>query len=122
MAREVDLMPAPDPVLLFSYGTLQLDTVQQGSFGRLLKGSPDAMPGFRQEMIEITDPNVIKTSGAAFHPIVVLSDDPADTVSGTVFEITAEELAMADRYEVADYKRIEVLLRSGKRAWVYIKA
>jgi hypothetical protein len=43
-------------------------------------------------------------------------------VSGTVFKITAEELAAADAYEVSDYKRIETILASGTRAWVYIKA
>jgi hypothetical protein len=39
-----------------------------------------------------------------------------------VFEITAAELAAADRYEVADYKRVEVVLCSGLKAWVYVKA
>lgn len=39
-----------------------------------------------------------------------------------MFEITAAELAAADRYEVADYKRVEVTLSSGLKAWVYIKA
>jgi len=39
-----------------------------------------------------------------------------------VFEITEDELASADRYEVADYKRIAVRLKSGTDAWVYVKA
>jgi hypothetical protein len=39
-----------------------------------------------------------------------------------VFRITPEELAAADRYEVSDYKRIEVTLKSGLVAWVYVKA
>ena len=77
---------------LFSYGTLQQDEVQMASFGRLLKGAADA-PG-----------------GADDH------------VPGMVFEITAEELAAADRYEVADYKRVAAKLASGLTAWVYVKA
>jgi hypothetical protein len=36
-----------------------------------------------------------------------------------VFEITAEELAAADRYEVAEYTRVLVTLKSGVEAWVY---
>jgi gamma-glutamylcyclotransferase (GGCT)/AIG2-like uncharacterized protein YtfP len=44
------------------------------------------------------------------------------TVWCTVFEITAEELAAADRYEVADYKRVAAPLASGVTAWVYVKA
>ena len=38
-----------------------------------------------------------------------------------VFEITEAELAGADAYEVSDYKRILVRLKSGVEAWVYVK-
>lgn len=107
---------------LFSYGTLQLESVQLASFGHRLTGQADAMPGFRKEMVEITDPDVLAKSGERFHPIVVPSANPADTVTGTVFLITEEELVAADEYEVSDYKRIEVVLASGKKAWVYVKA
>lgn len=109
-------------ILLFSYGTLQQENVQLSSFGRRLDGHDDAMPGFAQTMLEITDAEVIRTSGKRFHPVVAPSDDPADSVPGKVFAITGEELAAADRYEVADYKRISVRLASGKEAWVYVKA
>jgi hypothetical protein len=60
-------------------------------------------------------------SGERFHPIV-LPGDAADQVEGTAFEITPAELAAADRYEVADYKRIAVTLLSGRNAWIYVKA
>lgn len=113
---------AEDAVLLFSYGTLQQDNVQLASFGRLLTGRADAMPGYRCDMLEITDPEVILTSGKRFHPVVSESGDPADEVAGTLFEITPEELAAANSYEVADYRRVMVRLRSGADAWVYVKA
>ncbi len=106
---------------LFSYGTLQQDEVQQASFGRLLKGAADALVGWRQEMVEITDAQVLAKSGKRFHPIVV-PGGAQDRVSGMVFEITAEELAAADRYEVAEYKRVAANLASGLTAWVYVKA
>jgi gamma-glutamylcyclotransferase (GGCT)/AIG2-like uncharacterized protein YtfP len=109
-------------VLLFSYGTLQQDEVQLSSFGRLLEGQEDAMVGYRQSLIEITDPDVIRTSGRRFHPIVEVSDKPDDEVKGRVFRITDSELAAADAYEVSDYKRIQVRLRSGSTAWVYVRA
>ncbi len=112
----------PDMPHLFSYGTLQLPRVQMDTFGRPLKGEADTLIGFRLERVEITDPAVLKSSGEAFHPIVVPSDDTSDTVSGTVFEITEQELARADHYEVEDYKRVEVALVSGRRAWLYVKA
>jgi hypothetical protein len=109
-------------ILLFSYGTLQQENVQLSSFGRRLDGAPDAMPGWRRGEIEITDPEVLRTSGRRFHPIVEPSADPADEVAGMVFRITEAELAAADAYEVSDYKRIQVRLRSGLEAWVYVRA
>lgn len=107
---------------LFSYGTLQLANVQLVSFGRLLHGSKDAMPGYTRMMIEITDPDVIAHSGTHLHPIVVHSDKQSDEVEGMVFKISAAELAAADAYEVSDYKRAKVRLKSGIEAWVYIQA
>ncbi|WP_063581149.1 gamma-glutamylcyclotransferase family protein [Achromobacter ruhlandii] len=109
-------------VLLFSYGTLQDKAVQRANFGRELNGRADAMLGYVQRWVEITDPEVIKTGGLARHPIVSASDDPRDEVAGMVFEITGQELEAADRYEVSDYKRVSVRLKSGAQAWVYVKA
>lgn len=110
------------PVLLFSYGTLQDRNVQLAHFGRQLQGRPDSMPGYRQTLIAISDPQVIATSGKTHHPIVEPSADAADEVAGSVFEITAQELAAADKYEVSDYKRVSVKLKSGLQAWVYVRA
>lgn len=39
-----------------------------------------------------------------------------------VFGISATELAATDKYEVDDYRRIAVPLRSGATAWVYVFA
>lgn len=111
-----------DPIRLFSYGTLQQAGVQLETFGRLLQGRPDALPGYARTLVRITDPAVLAASGEEFHPIVAPSGDPADAVEGAVFEITAEELAAADTYEVSDYKRVAVRLRSGLEAFVYVAA
>ncbi|MFT4090593.1 MAG: gamma-glutamylcyclotransferase family protein [Asticcacaulis sp.] len=105
---------------LFSYGTLQLEPVQLATFARLLGGEEDALSGWRMDMLEITDPEVLKTSGERFHPVAVKTGNAADKVAGKVFRITPEELAHADAYEVSDYKRIEVALTSGTTAWVYV--
>ncbi len=107
--------------LLFSYGTLQQEGVQLAQFGRRLEGHMDALLGWRQEMVEITDPDVLAKSGKAYHPIVIPGRKD-DSVPGMVFEITAQELAAADRYEVDDYRRITAPLQSGVTAWVYVKA
>ena len=109
-------------VWLFSYGTLQQEDVQLATFGRLLEGRADALPGYATVPLEITDPDVIATSGKKFHTMARPSGNPADEVSGAVFRITPAELAAADTYEVSDYKRISVRLKSGLEAFVYVGA
>lgn len=105
-------------ICLFSYGTLREDNVQQALFGRLLRGEPDAMTGWRCRMIEISDPDVIAKSGSRWHPMVERTGNSDDAVEGMVFRITAAELASADAYEV-DYIRREIALRSGTIAFIY---
>lgn len=108
--------------LLFSYGTLQQENVQLSTFGRLLHGHEDQLVGFEQSLMRIEDPQVIATSGRTHHPIVRFNGRHDSLVSGTVFEITDAELAAADRYEVASYRRVAAMLASGKQAWVYVDA
>jgi gamma-glutamylcyclotransferase (GGCT)/AIG2-like uncharacterized protein YtfP len=108
--------------LLFSYGTLQQDNVQLATFGRLLRGHPDALVGFESSAIRIEDPQTVALSGKSDHVIVRFTGRSESRVAGTVFEITDEELASADRYEVAAYKRVAATLASGRQAWVYVDA
>lgn len=109
-------------VWLFSYGTLQQDEVQLATFGRRLEGRRDALPGYATSLFEIRDAEVVKTSGKTHHFMARPSGNPSDEVPGIVFRITAEELAAADTYEVSDYRRIAVQLKSGLEAWVYVGA
>jgi gamma-glutamylcyclotransferase (GGCT)/AIG2-like uncharacterized protein YtfP len=105
---------------LFSYGTLRYEEVQLSTFGRKLQGTADTLLGYRLSKIAIKDPKVVATSGDAEHPILIYTGNNADEVSGMVFDITAKELQSADEYEVSDYKRVSIELRSGMRAWVYV--
>ncbi len=105
---------------LFSYGTLQLPTVQQATYGRLLEGEPDALAGFALRPLAISDPGVIAISGLSEHRIACRTGNPSDRIAGTVFRLTAAELAATDAYEVDVYARIEVALVSGLRAFVYV--
>jgi gamma-glutamylcyclotransferase (GGCT)/AIG2-like uncharacterized protein YtfP len=108
--------------LLFSYGTLQQENVQLSTFGRLLRGQTDELVGFEQSLVLIDDAQVVATSGKTHHPIVKFNGRHDSRVSGTVFEITDDELARADKYEVAAYKRVAADLASGRKAWVYVDA
>ncbi len=105
--------------LLFSYGTLQQPDVQLSTFGRLLHGNADELIGFEQGLFEIADPEFVATSGKAFHAIVKYNGRNDSRVRGTVLEVSDSELASADEYEPAGYKRVATTLASGKVAWVY---
>jgi hypothetical protein len=107
---------------LFSYGTLRQANVQLATFGRLLEGRPDVLPGFTLSPMTITDPHVVATSGASVHTIARPSGDPADRIPGVAFTLTAAEIEAADRYESGPIERIRVRLDSGAEAFVYVAA
>jgi gamma-glutamylcyclotransferase (GGCT)/AIG2-like uncharacterized protein YtfP len=108
--------------LLFSYGTLRQPEVQRATLGREIAGRPDAMVGYDLDYVTMTDAHVIATSGSDRHPILRTTDRPGAEVEGTVFAISEADLAAADEYEVDDYRRVAVPLRSGGQAWVYVFA
>ena len=107
--------------LLFSYGTLQLESVQVSTFGRLLEGQKDELPGYEQALVRIEDPKVVAATGRKHHANVMFNGRDDSHVSGTVFEITDAELGAADKYEqLASYIRVAATLASGKRVWLYV--
>jgi gamma-glutamylcyclotransferase (GGCT)/AIG2-like uncharacterized protein YtfP len=108
--------------LLFSYGTLRQPEVQRATFGREIDGRPDAIVGYDLDYVTITDPHVIAASGSDRHPILKPTNRPGAAVEGMVFTISEADLAAADEYEVDDYRRVAVPLRSGGQAWVYVFA
>ena len=108
--------------LLFSYGTLQLEPIQLAIIGRTLNGQPDVLPGFEETFIEIDSDSVQSLTGKSRHVIAKFTGRPSDTIPGTVFALTADEIEKADEYETAEYLRVRVLLQSGTRAWVYVDA
>lgn len=107
--------------LLFSYGTLQERGVQLSTFGRLLKGERDELPGFEPSLVPIEDANAAAAAGRTHHANVTFNGRNDSRVAGTVFEITDAELAAADEYErSAAYVRIAATAASGKQVWVYV--
>jgi gamma-glutamylcyclotransferase (GGCT)/AIG2-like uncharacterized protein YtfP len=109
--------------LLFSYGTLQLEKVQMATFGRLLEGQRDELPGFGRSSVKIEDPKQAAAIGLTHYATVTFNGREDSFVSGVVFEISDAELAAADQYEhSAGYHKNAVHLASGKEAWVYSHA
>ncbi len=120
-----DRMPVStrtEGVLLFSYGTLQNRNVQIALFGRELSGREDALPGYTRRILNIMAPEVAALTRESHLVTVEPSTNIEHVVYGTVFVITDRELAAADRYEASvGYRRVLVTLRSGDRAWVYVR-
>jgi hypothetical protein len=110
------VLPMP---LLFSYGTLQQEAVQMSTFGRVLEGQRDEIIGFEQTMVQIEDPEFVASSGKADHAILRFNGRQDSRVAGMVFTVSDRELARADEYEPAGYRRVSALLASGRQAWVY---
>lgn len=106
---------------VFSYGSLQRSDVQLDTFGRVVDGEEDALPGHRLEWSDV-DHHAVRIPGTHAHPVLRVTGDPHDRVFGRVLELSAAELEAADEYEVALYRRVSVLLASGRRAWVYVSA
>ncbi len=97
--------------LLFSYGTLQQEDVQLSTFGRKLNGQKDALPKFEPSLVKIEDPRVVASLGRTHHDNIAFNGNSKSRVPGTVFEVTDEELASADRFEAGFfYKRAAVTL------------
>ena len=106
--------------LLFSYGTLQQESVQISTFGRALVGHADAIVGFVRSKVKLEDPGAVVALGEEEHVNVVFDGSATSRVPGAVFEVTDEQLAAADAYEgAASYRRVVATLASGARAWVY---
>jgi hypothetical protein len=115
-------MAADDPdCLLFSYGSLQQEQVQIANFGRRLEGEADRAVGYKSVAVTIDDPATIAISGTDQHWIMIATGDPGDFVAGTIFRISAAELAAADGYEPGGYVRVALPLSSGRTAWAYVK-
>jgi SAM-dependent methyltransferase len=106
---------------VFSYGTLQRDEVQLATFGRVLRGRPDALPSYELTRIPVLDPRMVAAAGFAAHANVTFNGDGTSQVPGVVFELTDAELDAVDPYEAAvGYQRRKVTLASGTAAWVYL--
>ena len=105
--------------MLFSYGTLQFANVQKDLFGRIVDMKDDVLEGYKVSKIKIRDSKVITKSGTDIHPILVFSGDKNDIVKGKVLNLTKQDIIECDNYEVSDYTRKKVTLKSGKNAWIY---
>lgn len=105
---------------VFSYGTLQRKDVQADLFGRTLVGHDDVLSGYRLVEVDIEDPAFLARCEAKRQLTAVVSTNESDAIAGMAFEITEDELRVADNYEPAGYIRVSIRLDSGRDAWLYV--
>ena len=89
---------------------MQEENIQLTVFSRTLSGFNDTLVGYK-----LSDEKVV-----GVYPVMQGSDEPADFVNGRVYMCSNEEILRVDKYEGRAYKRVKVLLNSGKSAWAYI--
>lgn len=98
------------PERLFAYGTLNEDAKQEELFGRRIVGAPDILDGYATtEIVE---------DGTTYRAAVPME---GGAIEGFALAITEKDLKAADAWEGAAYERVELSLRSGLTAWVYVK-
>ncbi|MGD2167676.1 MAG: gamma-glutamylcyclotransferase [Gammaproteobacteria bacterium] len=105
---------------LFSYGTLQIESVQLEVVGRVLNGFADGLPFFVQSVLEVWDGGRTTGGRKVSYPLARYSGRHTDIVRGTAYRVSAAELRRTDKYEGAAYKRVASVLGSGVCAWVYV--
>lgn len=101
---------------LFSYGTLRSKQIQMQIFNKVLTGTPDQLLGYKLKSLQIEE-----EFGMADYVVAVASADSSDPIHGVAFNISATDLAKVDIFESNAYKRVQVELKSGTVAWVYIE-
>ena len=99
-------------VFLFIYDNLQKPEIQKEVLGRELEMQEDSLNRYKKSSVNV--------EGEIF-PRLEKTNNTYDVVFGKVVEISEEDLKKLDEYEGEDYKRIEVVLVSGKDSWVYVK-
>lgn len=105
---------------LFAYGTLRHPDVQLATFGRVLDGDDDAVVGYVLSNA-IGDQSVTTNWSSRGPAVLEPSAVGGASVLGMVFAVDIQDLVAADVYQVEEYRRIEVVLQSGRRAWAYVR-
>jgi gamma-glutamylcyclotransferase (GGCT)/AIG2-like uncharacterized protein YtfP len=101
---------------LFSYGTLQSKEIQMQVFNKLLSGTEDKLLGYKLKDFQIEE-----EFGMEDYFVAIPSENPSDAINGIAFTVSSEDLTKADQFESNAYKRVQITLKSGIVAWIYLE-
>lgn len=85
------------------------EEVQKKVIGGVVESEDDTLVGFVKSKVVINN--------NTYHILV----EGEGEIAGMVLFIDEKELEKIDEYETKAYRRIEKELKSGKKAWVYVK-
>lgn len=102
---------------LFAYGSLQYPEIQRRIFGRQLTGIKNSLLGYDISTISIPDASINNQENT--YLIISFTGNNTDKIDGLMYDVNQDDLFQADQYEGSSYRRIEVVLTSGQKAWVY---
>ena len=97
-------------MMLFVYGTLATGETLKNILSRDVPGIPATLDGY--------DGSKMVTIENESYPAAEKNIECS--IQGLLIEVTSEELEKLDVYETDAYKRKEVELTDGKKAWVYL--
>ena len=97
---------------LFLYGVLMKKEIQKEVLGRELEMREDSLTRYKKGSVQIE---------REIFPRLEKTNNTYDVVFGKVVEVSEEDFKKLDEYEGEDYRKIEVVLVSGKDSWVYVK-
>ena len=95
---------------LFVYGTLTTDEALKNVIGRDVLGIPARLDGYDGS----------KTITIENESYPVAEKNTECSIQGLLVEITPEELEKLDAWETDAYRRKEVELTNGIKAWIYL--
>ncbi len=94
---------------VFTYGSLLNDSNRSLVLGREVDGVEDILLGYE------------KIPHSKFYIYPTIRKNKNGVVEGMVFDVSEADMKNLDRYETHHYKRLEVTLKSGKKALAYIE-
>ena len=95
---------------LFVYGTLAIGETLKNILDRDVPGIPATLDGYDGSKMVIID--------SEHYPAAEKNTECS--IQGLLIEVTSEELEKLDVYETDAYKRKEVELTNGIKAWIYL--
>ena len=97
-------------MMVFVYGTLTNDETRKNILGRDVPGIPTTLDGYDSSKTIIIENESYPAA----------EKNMECSIKGLLIELTPEEISKLDVYETDVYKRKEVKLTDGIKAWTYI--